>query len=173
MDVRILHRKNVAILSWYVLLCQAHFAAQAILCQNRWLRGRCQRRASIRRRRRTFTEVTRNLTDRKFLRYFRTSRSGFRKLLDLISSDLTRSEAMGRRSSGGIVDPDVRLAIPLRILAGASYLDCSLAFSVEDSTVVKIFHETLQALTRVLKIECKYRDRWIGVARRVLRQVKR
>ena len=145
-----LHRRNIYILSWYAMSCELCVRIQ----HSRRLRRGRKRRGSIRRRRRTFSDVTRYLTDKKFLLHFRTTRCGFARLLQLVKRYIEKNEDMGRLSSGGTLVPDVRLGMTLRMLAGASYLDCALAFSVEESTVTRIFYQTVRALNKVLKIRC-------------------
>jgi hypothetical protein len=69
-------------------------------------------------------------------------------LLCTLKSDLTRDMHMASRSTGGRVEPDVRLALTLRILSGASYLDMVMLFRVASSTVYHVFHSTVKSITR-------------------------
>ncbi len=69
--------------------------------------------------RRRFGEVVSSLTDVDFRRAFRMYRDTFQKLLELVAPYLTRNGSMALRSSAGAIEPDVRLAIMLRKLAGA------------------------------------------------------
>jgi hypothetical protein len=70
----------------------------------------------------------------------------FGKLLLLLRVRLERDERKGYRSSGGVVEPAVRLGLTLRILAGATYLDMMLTFRVAKSTVFETFWDTVQAI---------------------------
>ena len=152
--VGLIHRRNLYVLSWYAIMHDLYCRIQRL----QHFRGCRKRKRSIRRQRRTFLEVTKYLTGQKFLRHFRTTRRGFGVLLSLVRGDIEKNEAMAALSSGGAIAADVRLAITLRMLAGASYLDCALSFSVEESTVTRVFYQTVRALNKVLKIRCKYDD---------------
>jgi hypothetical protein len=55
---------------------------------------------------------------------------------------------MALRSSGERVEPAVRLALTIRMLAGASYLDMMLGFSIESSTVNDVFHSKVASITK-------------------------
>ena len=59
---------------------------------------------------------------------------------------------MGVRAKWPIIPPEVRLAITLRLLAGASYIDMKGMFDVEKKTVYEIFTETLDALMNALRL---------------------
>ena len=146
-------RKKV-VLMWYKCVSEV----LTVFLQYRLATMTRKRTGSIRRRRPSFIRATRCLSEKKFMRYFRVSRYAFRKLLALVRPALTKSAEMARRSSGGVIMPDVRLAVTLRMLAGGSYIDCALLFNIEDSTLCKIFHETVQSLNRELVIQARYKD---------------
>jgi hypothetical protein len=57
-----------------------------------------------------------------FQRQFRLDREDFNWLLTLISPSIQKNEEMARRSSGSAVNPELKLLMTLRLLAGASYL---------------------------------------------------
>jgi DDE superfamily endonuclease len=57
---------------------------------------------------------------------------------------------MARRCSEGAVTPETRLALTLRLLAGASYLDVAMLFRLGTTTVYVIFNETIKVLWRHL-----------------------
>jgi DDE superfamily endonuclease len=72
----------------------------------------------------------------------------YANLLSLLKLDLTRDMRMATRSSGGRVDPDVRLALTIRMLSGASYLDMMMLFRVASSTIYDVFHGTIASIIR-------------------------
>jgi hypothetical protein len=58
-----------------------------------------------------------------FHRQFRLKRIDFYDLLRLILPKIEGNQEMARRSSGSSVNPELRLCMTCRILAGAQYLD--------------------------------------------------
>ncbi len=104
----------------------------------------------MRRIRRPFLDVTRYLNDTQFARTYRLPRTVFFEIVQQLHAHLDRDEAHAVMSSGGRIEPAVRLAITLRILAGGSYLDMITNFNVGESTVYTIFHETVDILCRHL-----------------------
>jgi hypothetical protein len=79
-------------------------------------------------------------------------REAFQELLTILKQNLERDSRRAKYGSGGLVDPDIRLAILLRILAGASYIDLQLVFRIVRSTVFSVFHSTLCAIISTLKM---------------------
>lgn len=73
------------------------------------------------------------------------NRSVFCKLVKILRPSLERNRTMGALRNGAI-EPEVRLAIVLRILSGASYHDMMLLWSIACSTVYVIFQETVDAI---------------------------
>eukprot|EP00171_Calliarthron_tuberculosum_P001167 IDg1167t1 len=67
--------------------------------------------------------------------------------MDLLRTDLERDNRQARRSSGGRIEPAVRLAVTLRLLAGASYLDLVTNYNIAPATVYAIFHDTVGHLS--------------------------
>lgn len=51
---------------------------------------------------------------------------------------LERDTEQVARSSGSIIEPDVRIGLTLRILAGGSYMDAMMLFSIGVSTILEI-----------------------------------
>eukprot|EP00170_Pyropia_yezoensis_P001830 contig_7775_g1834 len=82
------------------------------------------------------------LADADFRLLFRMDRDTFWALFDLVRSSLETNEEMAILSSGQPIPPECRLAMALRVLAGASYLDCMLAFGVGRSTVFSVFKQS-------------------------------
>jgi hypothetical protein len=73
-------------------------------------------------------------------------RHAFHSLLDAISADLYRDAAQAACSSGGVIEPAVRLGITLRILAGGSYVGLVMIFRIGRYTAFQVFHSTVDAL---------------------------
>jgi hypothetical protein len=71
------------------------------------------RRPSLRRIRPYLSTVLRDLTAGDFRRIFRMERKVFNSLLCEIGCDLERDAAMALRSSGGRIEPEIRLAVTL------------------------------------------------------------
>jgi hypothetical protein len=84
---------------------------------------------------RRFAALTRTLHDIEFSRAFWTTRTSFQHMIQALGSLLQRDYLQDIRSSGGYIEPSIRLAVTIRMLAGASYLDVTLAFHIAKSTV--------------------------------------
>jgi hypothetical protein len=115
-------------------------------------RKHSQRRRSRRRGMARFMSNTRGLHDVEFHRAFRMSRGSFDRLLSKLGPELTRDQSQGLRSCGGSIEPACRLAIAVRILAGASYVDIMLAFRLAKSTVYAVFKETILAIGATMQL---------------------
>lgn len=100
------------------------------------------RRASKRRARRSLIDVVRDLSPREFQNAFRTPKDTFEQLHIQLCPALERDVLQGLRSSEGSVKLDVRLAVLLRMWAGASYLDTIMLFGLSSSTVYDVCHAT-------------------------------
>jgi DDE superfamily endonuclease len=59
---------------------------------------------------------------------------------------------MALRSSGGRVEPAVRLALTIRMLAGAFYLDMMLVFRITSTTVYDAFHSTVASIRKRIEM---------------------
>lgn len=103
--------------------------------------------------RRKFWQATSALTGIEFRRSFWMSRRVFHELIDLLKTDLRRDEDMAIRLSGSPVDAEICVAIFLRILAGASYLDMMLIFNVSRCTVYECFHRVLVHVCSKLQLD--------------------
>ncbi len=135
----------VACLSIF-LACQEVLRRTSIIRESRRRRPKQNSTPSVRCQHRLFHEATRYLNEFQFARTFRVLRRIFHELLDLIRADLEREDRQARRSSGGRVEPAVRLAVTLRLLAGASYLDLVTNCHIAPATVYAIFHDTVRHL---------------------------
>jgi DDE superfamily endonuclease len=116
-------------------------------------RGICRHRGTPRvrsrlRNRQSFGDLQTALSHTEFARVFRMSHPTFSALLRVVERDLTRDMRMALRSSGGRVEPAIRLALTIRMLAGASYLDMMLVFKLASSTVYDVFHSTIASIKR-------------------------
>jgi len=74
----------------------------------------------------------------------------FWALHEAVEHRLAMDEGMATLSSGSPIPSEFRLALGLRMLAGASYLDCMLAFGVSRSMVYAIFHQVCAPFVFVL-----------------------
>lgn len=107
------------------------------------------------------------MTDRKFRRYFRMSKQLFKRLCDIIQDNIPPHEFKSEeylekllespvvdpsrnilfahaQSTGGFVSGEIKLAITLRILGGATYMDCALLFEVSFNHAHKIVKSVVQ-----------------------------
>ena len=108
-------------------------------------------------KRKTFTQITASLRDNQFHRVFRMNRSSFVKFCSVIESqvgeDTFRSERKIHDANqteaatnfrGGEVSGETRVAILLRLLAGASYLDLFMIYDVSSTTVYRSFQIAME-----------------------------
>ena len=68
-------------------------------------------------------EFIRSWDDTMFQRQMRVERGDFGDILEAIAPLIEKNEEMARRSSGSAISPEILLAMTLRLLAGANYLD--------------------------------------------------
>jgi hypothetical protein len=104
------------------------------------------RSASLERVRPCLSTVLRDLSDGEFQRVLRMQWHTFSSLLNVIRPDLERDTGMALRSSGGRIEPEIRLALTLRLLAGASYLDAMMLFGISRSFCYVVFHSTVNSI---------------------------
>ena len=82
-----------------------------------------------------------------YYRYFRMTRDMFERLLDMVSSRITRQDTNYRRA----IPAKTRLMVTLRYLAGGwSMSDCHVTLRLGKSTVSKIIRECCRAITEAL-----------------------
>lgn len=91
-------------------------------------------------------------TDSGFRRAFRMDRAAFESLLKTVKDDLTKNEDMGIRAGRPVVKPDVRLAVTIRLMAGAKRWDLMPAYWIGESTVLDVFHQTVDVLMSRLEL---------------------
>jgi hypothetical protein len=72
----------------------------------------------------------------------------FSALLALLEGDLTRDTRMAGRSSGGRVEPAVKIALTVRMLSESSSLDVIILFRVASSTVYDVFNSTVSSIPK-------------------------
>ena len=92
------------------------------------------------------------VTDEEFRGAFRMLRSTFARLVSIlkphIGKTLTERNTVAREEAGyAIVGVRERVAISLRLLAGASYHDIAMIFRVSHSTIYDVFHRFLEIVT--------------------------
>lgn len=81
------------------------------------------------------------LSDCDFRHFFRMGRLDVLALLQIARGGLETGEEIAVLATGEPIPEDCRLSLALRMLAGATYLDCMLAFCVKRCTVFYIFHQ--------------------------------
>ncbi len=95
-----------------------------------------------------------SMKDNWFKRQYRLDKPTFDQLLATILPDLQLSDKgmkMAILSSGSAIDPIIKLAITLRLLAGGSYLDIAFGYCVADNTVLPIAKTVISAINRRVK----------------------
>jgi DDE superfamily endonuclease len=123
---------------------------RSISCDSVGRHSATRRSGSRRRDRQRFCTLESVLSLNEFTRALRMTPSSFWALLSVLERDLTRDEMMAARSSGGRVEPAIRLALTIRILSGASYLGMMMLFRIAKSTVYEAFHSTIASITKRL-----------------------
>jgi hypothetical protein len=103
----------------------------------------CRKRTSRRKFRAStcsLLRATSHFTDFEFKACFRMNREVFRLLLNKLEPHMQCDLEMARRSSGSAISPSVRLAMALRMLAGASHVDVFFAFKVSQAAAYANTH---------------------------------
>jgi hypothetical protein len=123
----------------------AYYVLIGVLVQQSHIRRRraVARSGARPRTRLSFDELQDSLSRAEFTRAFRMSLETYANLLSLLKLDLTRDMRIASRSSGGRVDPEVRLALTIRMFSGASHLNLMMLFRVASSTIYNVFHGTI------------------------------
>jgi hypothetical protein len=130
-------------------VCFASYAvvlAAVSFTQTEGLRKPLRRQSTLRRIRPSFVSICCYLSAEEFTSCFRIPREAFQEQLTILKPNLESIARRAKNGSGGLVEPDIRLAILLRILAGASYIDLQLIFRIGRSTVFSVFNSTLCAI---------------------------
>jgi DDE superfamily endonuclease len=108
-----------------------------------------------------FSSTTTN--DAAFRRYFRMNKESFFKLCELITLkvgvDVFRPESSfpdvvstrgSVKGSGGAICGEIRVAICIRLMAGASYLDLMVIFDLCHRSIFRCFHTAVSWITKTL-----------------------
>lgn len=95
-------------------------------------------------------QYVRSWDDDMFRRQFRICREDFGNLLHKIAPLISRNEAKAIASSGSSINPELRLMITLRILAGAKYLDM-IWYRVNVDHVSEIVIDCARAINSTVK----------------------
>lgn len=98
-----------------------------------------------------FWKVVRHLNGNRFRKTFRLSCYQFRTLAGRLRPKLDRNRSMADRASG-LLQAEVKTAVPLRFLSGGSYHDLCLIFNLQSSSIYDIFRRTLNALLSSFKL---------------------
>jgi DDE superfamily endonuclease len=94
----------------------------------------------------------RYFNDIEFTRALRMGRPAFFELVRKLKPGLERDARQGARSSAGRIEPDVRLAVTIRMLAGGSVWDLMQVFGLGRSTTYDIFHATLDVIMFAMQL---------------------
>jgi hypothetical protein len=103
----------------------------------------CRKRTSRRKFRASSFKLlgaTLHSTDFEFKACFRMNREFFRLLLSKLEPLMQCDVGMVRRSSGDAISPSTRLAMAIRMLAGASYVEVFFAFKVSQAAAYSNTH---------------------------------
>jgi hypothetical protein len=122
--------------------------------------------------RKTFHALSGSLPSIQFRRTFRMHKDSFLKLSDLIESSVGQAvfkseewlcssapsqekkkavSNLGTDALGGILSGELKLAITIRLLAGASYLDVLMIFGISKTSLYNVFHEVNVWIVKTLK----------------------
>jgi hypothetical protein len=74
------------------------------------------------------------------------------ELLSVLKTELSRDQRMAIVSNGSPVEPDVQLALALRILGGGSHHDFAMLFRIATITVYAVFNATINAINNLLAL---------------------
>ena len=92
------------------------------------------------------------LTDAEFRRIFWMSRESFGVILSRVRERIKKDERRALNGACGVVPPELRLAMMLRFLAGASYLDIGWVYGVHRSTLYAVIWETIEVINETLSL---------------------
>lgn len=118
-----------------------------------------RRRKAITNRRVSFWEATGNMSEKQFKNCYRLSKKSFRKFLSEVrpyvsSFEKHESEEECKAHMAGCqIEVVVKLAIFLRILAGASQWEPALAYGVGKSTVAFTFRTIVKVMLLILPMQ--------------------
>ena len=110
------------------------------------------RRRTAARENASFEAITRPLDDVTFTKAFRMSRAVFAKLLERIRPSLPLERNRFTGTDRIVIHGEVRLAITLRLLAGASYLDIRMTWNISQTSLYDIFHSCCMAIMTSLSL---------------------
>ena len=100
------------------------------------------------------------MSEAQFKLRYRLDYDGFMDLLDLIRADLevTNVKMAKRAKWGHLVEPEAKLAMALRFMAGASPLDLELIYMVSKNYVYSCIWLVVDAINRRLTVEFPIHD---------------
>ena len=138
-----------------VALCAANFLQHSIATTqllNSILSSSDGTSVNMHRQRRKMELIRGNLNKWGSLRVFRTSKEKFEKLVDLLSPILRRRNVIALRSILGAISVEVQVALFLRVLSRAQYVDIVMPFGIEWTAVFAIAHRVCSAVPHVLPL---------------------
>jgi hypothetical protein len=123
--------------------------------RRRWKKSSFPRYRSPRHIRKTWTEFCETIDDTMFRRMFRMSKDSFERLCkivcDVVGENTFRPEAFletgtyltclqaANDYNGGFISGELKIALTIRMLAGASYLDLMFGFTISRATLYREF----------------------------------
>lgn len=116
-------------------------------------------RSFIERDKISFEHLTDHLSDDQFKGNFRLSREGFRLLLKLLRpwiskfAEEDKEKEVQQHLSGNYIQAEIRVAVFLRMMAGGSAHDISLAYRIGESSVYQVFQKLLEVVCERLPFE--------------------
>jgi hypothetical protein len=128
------------------LSCGSLFLCAGLIQTHRRRKPTFSQNASLKILRSRLSTVQRDLSDVDPRRLFRIPRYTFSSLLSLIRPDLERDAGMTLLSADGRIEPEIRLALTLRQLAGASYLDAMFLCGRSRSSCYQVLHSSVSSI---------------------------
>lgn len=133
--------------AFVILLLCVHAIAKNVRTRPRRRRSRCFGLGRL-----SMADATEFYDDSQLERAFRMPKESFNHPVNVLRPGLQQNSEMTDRGSPGAISPDVRVAITLRMLSGASYLCVMNTFKVRRSTVYGVFHSTVDVICEHLKM---------------------
>ena len=132
---------------------------------NRVTHQQMRTKESQKQKRKSFTQITNRLSDNQFHRVFRMKKISFHKLCLLIETNVGKDVFKSEKHTtnyhskteaatnfrGGEISGEIRMAIFLRLLAGASYLDLFMLYDVSTKSVYNSFKKAIYWVNTTLK----------------------
>lgn len=172
------------LLLYFQYILQCNNSSISALLFSWWHVIRVESQAAIMKRklrvRTKWSDFHKLLSSSQFHRYFRMEKSYFKSLCNRIEASVGKDVFLSERflngeigdmqyyrlhkmkhaheySTGGFISGEIKVAITLRLLSGASYQDLGLLFVTSYSNIYRIFHYVIENWINndgVMKIDC-------------------